>query len=392
MLTPLQKFVFVCFILVIGTWRLAEYLICWQTWDEVPATVEAVSIDEIPGDGGLPDYRVSIRYRFVSAGEAFESGQLDFFGGETFVFSDPGAAEAEALKWRRDPPDTCRVHPRDPRRSAILPLKELDFSIILFAVVLLIALATYWEALVGLLYRGKEVPRPNFLLDVVPAIGWALLLTVPVVSLLVIKLVGESAASGWVERPAVVIDSELAYIDGEWEPRVLYEWVGESGQVHRSRRVTFDSFYGPVTAIERFLESYPAGAAVACFVDPESPEQAVLVRRYWLGSPGLLALSMLILGMWWYVWRRWCAWRSRTEPPGLSPDRLFRLNSPLVIGAGVFLLEAARPMLREWQLGVYFSDVQVMALLAGVVLVTYALVVLSRRALRRGGRWSARSR
>ena len=133
MLTPLQKFVFVCFILVIGTWRLAEYLICWQTWDEVPATVEAVSIDEIPGDGGLPDYRVSIRYRFVSAGEAFESGQLDFFGGETFVFSDPGAAEAEALKWRRDPPDTCRVHPRDPRRSAILPLKELDFSIILFA-------------------------------------------------------------------------------------------------------------------------------------------------------------------------------------------------------------------------------------------------------------------
>lgn len=81
------------------------------------------------------------------------------------------------------------------------------------------------------------------------------------------------------------------------EVRYAYE---AGGNWHESTRYRFvDPYTDNRSAVERTVDSFPAGSIVPCYIDPAHPEQAVLDRRL---SPFnlivLLPAVFVALGLW----------------------------------------------------------------------------------------------
>ena len=244
-------------------------------------------------------------------------------------------------------------------------------GIAIFLIGLVWFILSIWTPLTAFLERNKDPDQPSFLNDVLPILCFALFLTVPIAALGVLQWVEESQAANWIETPATVIESSLRYTD-EWTPNVLYEWRDESGVPHRSRRITFAMFYGSVTRLENFLKGYPPGAEVSCYVDPDNSNRAVLLRKHRPGYTGVLAYGMVVILCWVVVFRHWHAWRKGLPAPGIDYRRWLNWKSPIVLGAAAFLLEATRPVVRELQLGEFWTDTQKFATVALLIVLASA--------------------
>jgi hypothetical protein len=126
-------------------------------------------------------------------------------------------------------------------------------------------------------------------------------------------------ASGWVETPCTVIESEYRVDTSSWET-MTYVKIGYAysfrGVQYQSDRFDFVNFSSGTSyrEWERVIKANPPGTKTVCFVNPARPAEAVLERRWipsmWWGlSPSLLVLIGVFgllhcTGVWHFKWKR----------------------------------------------------------------------------------------
>lgn len=88
----------------------------------------------------------------------------------------------------------------------------------------------------------------------------------------------------WIEAPCVIDSASIKThrdSDGSTyspEVRYTYEWKGDN---YPGSRFAWDNTsYGSRSSIERWMEPYPVGAKTVCYVNPDDPKDAVLVRSF----------------------------------------------------------------------------------------------------------------
>ncbi|RME94613.1 MAG: DUF3592 domain-containing protein [Verrucomicrobia bacterium] len=116
------------------------------------------------------------------------------------------------------------------------------------------------------------------------------------------------AAKAWVETPCVVESSAVRRhrdSDGDvtWSVDILYRYEF-GGRVYRSSRYTFlDASTSNRSGMEAIVRRYPGGKATVCYVNPNNPSEAVLVRE-WTGAMwlGLLPLIFVAVGAGGVLW------------------------------------------------------------------------------------------
>ena len=110
-------------------------------------------------------------------------------------------------------------------------------------------------------------------------------------------------ASGWVETAAEVIESKVVEAHSsrsfDYEPYVVYSYTFE-GEPHESHRLAFASLMKPEKRGAREIAArYPKGAKITCWVNPDDPSQAVVMRdreqdlRLKLIGPMLIVVSFV---------------------------------------------------------------------------------------------------
>ncbi|HEY4576207.1 MAG TPA: DUF3592 domain-containing protein [Thermoanaerobaculia bacterium] len=115
------------------------------------------------------------------------------------------------------------------------------------------------------------------------------------------------ASRSWTETQCDVLSSQVAEVSGSdgstYKVDVRYSWTA-GGSTHVGSR--YDFMGGSSSGREgkqRIVDRYPPGARVACWVDPNDPDEAVLSRGL---SPiyliGLLPLLFLGIGLGGLVW------------------------------------------------------------------------------------------
>jgi len=116
-----------------------------------------------------------------------------------------------------------------------------------------------------------------------------------------------SEAEGWQETGAEVVDSRVVEAHSsrsfDYEPLVTYRYTFE-GKTHESSRLAFASLMQPErSGARKIVDEYPKGKKITCYVDPESPDQAVVQRereqdlRLQLLGPMLVAVSVVFFIM-----------------------------------------------------------------------------------------------
>lgn len=239
-------------LLLFALGKIGTHCVRFWAWVPVPAVIESVLIDEVPGREHT-NCKARVRYRFAFEGRRYQSEQLDFFGGDGIVLGESAEAATEAGKLREDPPKTCWVDPTDPSRSAHLPRRELDFSLVMLGIGILMCGLGFWTQIkVAFGNAEREGDAAGFAVAVLPWLSMALFLTVSMGALGLAQLIEERDGGGWVEAPAKVIESSLGYRDWEWVPFIRYEWKAE-GERHRSERISFALFHGAVTKLEELV-------------------------------------------------------------------------------------------------------------------------------------------
>lgn len=134
-------------------------------------------------------------------------------------------------------------------------------------------------------------------------------------------------ARSWSEVPCEILESRVASHAGEdgstYSVEVRYRYSVE-GREHTSDRYHF--FIGSTSGYEskaRVVERLPPGTRTVCYVDPEDPSEAVLVRRFTAGFLwGLLPLVFVAVGAGGIVMSLAGARRLKAQQGAGRPDRL----------------------------------------------------------------------
>lgn len=116
-------------------------------------------------------------------------------------------------------------------------------------------------------------------------------------------MVETGQAATWVPTTAEVVDSRVVGAHTsrslDYEPRVVFRYE-YGGQVYQSDRLAFASLVQPERGgAQAIARQYPVGARITCYVNPESPAQAVVLRereqdlRLQLVGPMLVAVAVV---------------------------------------------------------------------------------------------------
>ena len=118
-------------------------------------------------------------------------------------------------------------------------------------------------------------------------------------------LSGLLASRLWTETRCDVLSSRVEEVgDESYGVDIRYTWIFDDSR-HEGSRYDFmsDSASGGREGKQRIVDRYPPGARVACWVDPNDPNEAVLSRslssRYLIG---LLPLPFLAIGLGGLIW------------------------------------------------------------------------------------------
>jgi len=91
------------------------------------------------------------------------------------------------------------------------------------------------------------------------------------------------AASDWQETQCTVVKSEIDVDRGgdstTYRPRIEFDYQF-NGADYRSDTFDFTSLNRSRTRCQEIVNAHPVGTKVGCFVNPEDPEKAVIVRDY----------------------------------------------------------------------------------------------------------------
>lgn len=120
--------------------------------------------------------------------------------------------------------------------------------------------------------------------------------------ILVRPLLGIIHARSWVETPCVIISGQVLSHDSDdgttYSVDILYEYVVDD-KAYRSNRYDFmggssSGYQGKRAAVDKYLKL----KNTVCYVNPESPNDAVLIRNLtWIYAIGLLPLIFVAVGL-----------------------------------------------------------------------------------------------
>jgi hypothetical protein len=152
------------------------------------------------------------------------------------------------------------------------------------------------------------------------------------------------AARNWNETPCVVVSSEVRTHhsdDGDtYSVYIVYEYEVR-GQTYRADRYDFMGGSSSGRASKRdIVRQHPPGRKTICYVNPDDPSDAVLVRGFVLNMLiGLLPLVFLLVGAGGLV----CLIRGGLGPKTDELGRSLRVVEPLATGGPIVLRPKASP-------------------------------------------------
>jgi hypothetical protein len=141
----------------------------------------------------------------------------------------------------------------------------------------------------------------------------------------------------WVETPCVIERSGIKTFSGRKggfnyaiRVRYSYKWGGEKiiGERYNFESGSNSEYKSKKEAVDR----YPENKKTVCYVDPEKPWDAVLVREFSTGLAGVLfpilfsgvctlvGLLMIIYALFYWRKRKNCLRSNPTPPPGMPFD------------------------------------------------------------------------
>lgn len=258
-------------------------------------------------------YDFTVRYQYEWKGRSFTA---DTYSRQQPSFSDYGKAQRLALRFPVDIQAHCYVNPANPS-EAVLARQNLWIGF--FIVIPLVFVLVGGGGIYALWFRGNtngssdgasRAPLSSRSLAEVKGLGFL------VVFFFVFFAVGCGAfyavgirpalqvfsARSWRETPCTVISSRVQSHRGDdsttYSVDILYAYEC-NGESLKSSRYNFmggssSGYDGKATIVNR----YPPGRKTVCYVDPNDPNEAVLVRDF---TPsmllGLLPLIFVAVGV-----------------------------------------------------------------------------------------------
>lgn len=378
-------------------------------WHPAAATIETSGVAQ--NDDDEEPYRLAATYRYSYDGVERVSSQVALSPRTSSSYDN---IQRDAIELAPGSTTTCYVDPNDPQRSVLLRRSPAMGLVALFPLIFVAVGA------VGL-YAVWKPPAKQPVIEVISnrASSRNLATTLPIVLGLLFIAVGGGlfiaigvvpgarllAARSWLETPCTIISSTVRSHstddDTSYRVDILFQYEIDAVP-YRSNRYDFLNFGSSGYDSKReIVDRYPEGSSAVCFVDPDDPTRAVLVRDF---SPaylvGLFPLLFAVVGA--AVARLGFNRRNRAPKPWTAPgdfgyesSSLGRTNvlapkqSPVakVLGAvifaflwngivSVFLVN----VIRDWQRGqhawgtVLFLTPFVLVGLASIVMVGYTVL------------------
>jgi hypothetical protein len=164
-------------------------------------------------------------------------------------------------------------------------------------------LDVYWVPVFETTERNKDyyIGAPTWLaLGVASLLAWVCLSNLN--SVVLVPLAQQREAASWRESPCIIVSSRLVvdklYRGRRIQAEVTFRVTAEpdtEGTGYTNERFAFDSAWWTASRSRSFVADYPAGKRTSCFVNPNPPHDAVLVRNVHVINPDSIGFSGLAL-------------------------------------------------------------------------------------------------
>ena len=269
------------------------------SWEETPCTITSGKVTTV-SDG----YAFDVEYTYRVQGATFHSRQFKP-GSARVTHDDVSKADALARQYAPGLHTTCFVNPDKPTEAVLIQGSLWTGLIVLFPLIFVVVgggvIYASWT------YSGKKSKTYSlsekaartktgnfflagfFLIFFLAGAGFGYFLIFP-------ELMKYLASDNWIKTPCVVQSSRVKAHDDDdgttYSVDIVFEYVFK-GQTFRSGKYKFiggsSSGYSGKAAV---VQQYPPGKKTICFVNPDNPAEAVLIRD--IGPEALLALLPVI--------------------------------------------------------------------------------------------------
>ncbi len=278
----------------------------WTSWKAVGCEILSASAST-DGDEENP-YGFEVSYRY-----SFEGGR---YTGHILRTSDRGfedfrPVQLRLLKYVPGSRHSCFVDPVNPE-NAVLERRSPAFALLVFFPLIFVAIGAF--VLIGTWKKGsagteeEELGKRGMSPRAKKRALKTLFLLILLVGLGVLYLMrgwflGPIRAGSWLQVPARVVESHLrrhestdsdGHTSVTWKIDILYEYE-ISGRHYRSNRFGFIGGSSSGRASKKdVLRTYPSGANIEVYVDPNDPTSAV-IRPGWSLSHLLLLIPVVLI-------------------------------------------------------------------------------------------------
>jgi len=305
------------------------------SWEKTPCTITGGKVTTV-SDG----YAFEVEYSYLVNGAAFRSRQFKpGIAGSTH--DDVSKADALARQYAPGVDTFCFVNPANPAEAVLARGSLWTGLLVLFPMIFVVVggavIYGAWTTSAGKPETrsfsakasgtkfGRFFLAGFFLIFFVAGSGFGYFLVFP-------ELTRYMNADNWVKTPCVVQSSRVKSHDSDdgttYSVDIVYEYVF-NGQFFRSGKYKFiggsSSGYAGKAAV---VDQYPPGRKTICYVNPDDPAEAVLLRT--MGPEALLALLPLvfiIVGLGGFVYALRMGNAAGTGPAGKTSGPRFRVHT-----------------------------------------------------------------
>ena len=203
-------------------------------------------------------------------------------------------------------------------------------------------------------------------------------------SLVISPIIDARASSNWVKTPCKIIKSELetTYDEGATYKPIIHYTYEYDGKAYQSEKVDFsaDGSSSDLKGENKYVNDFPLKSSRFCYVNPDKPEEAVLVKDWgrgifkWVAIPfggvfAFIGFGLMLAGASPWIFNRKKKAYSRNGEVTLKPtgQRLVNLGGALficvfwngivsvflVIWIGGLLTGSATGFFEKWGLGLF---------------------------------------
>jgi hypothetical protein len=297
-------------------------------WSAVPCTISSSRV--ITDERSDNRYRLAVEYEYSVDGRTYSSSKVQVSDVRSSSYGD---ILRHASKYPPGGHLRCFVNPKLPEQ-AVLERSSLWFGFMLLFPLPFIAIGAFGIIAIWL---GKTItPKTATPLSSVPKSGAGCLVlffsifliagVAATTAMLIRPLWQIAQARKWSAVPCTIVSSEIrshSSSDGTtYSVDILYRYR-MNGAEYRANRYIFgavsSSGYDGKRAI---VSQYPPGRATICYVNPEDPTDAVLVRKATAGLWfGLIPLVFVLVGVGGIRFAIRKSRESRSAVPGIEAAR-----------------------------------------------------------------------